>query len=54
MSVHRPIDLKSASQIPVNPALAYYTPATAAPAEVKFCPLSALDQMYAYYGSDRI
>lgn len=53
MSVQRPINVKSASPVP-NPALAYYTPATAAPAAVKFCPLNALDQMYAYFGSDRI
>ncbi len=53
MSVQRPVDLLKAILVPQDPAQAYYTAPSQKPAPVRLSALTALDEMYAYFGSDR-
>ena len=53
MSMQRPVDLSQSSKVLATPDLIYYAPLTRKPEPVKLNPLTALDEMYAYYGSDR-
>ncbi|MBJ2151301.1 hypothetical protein [Paracoccus sp. IB05] len=53
MSVQRPVDLLKAVLVPQDPAQSYYTTPSRKPAPVQLAPLNALDEMYAYFGSDR-
>ncbi|MCL4066557.1 hypothetical protein M3484_08230 [Pseudomonas sp. GX19020] len=53
MSVQRPVDILKAVLVPQDPAQTYYTPPSQKPAPVQLSRLNALDEMYAYFGSDR-
>ncbi len=53
MSVQRPVDILKAVLVPQDPAQAYYTAPASKPEPVRLSPLTALDEMYAYFGSDR-
>lgn len=53
MSVQRPVDILNAILVPQDPAQFYYNTPSQKPAPVQLSPLSALDEMYAYFGSDR-
>ncbi len=53
MSVQRPVDILKAVRVPQDPAQAYYSAPSLKPGPVRLSPLTALDEMYAYFGSDR-
>ncbi|NPD17114.1 hypothetical protein HOY34_18125 [Xinfangfangia sp. D13-10-4-6] len=53
MSVQRPVDILKATMVPQDPAQVYYTIPGNKPAPVRLSSLTALDEMYAYFGSDR-
>ncbi|WP_157971134.1 hypothetical protein [Pseudogemmobacter bohemicus] len=53
MSVQRPVNMLKAILVPQDPAQAYYNTPSQKPAPVQLSPLTALEEMYAYFGSDR-
>ena len=53
MSMQRPVDLSQSSKVIATPDLIYYAPAARSPAPVQLSRQSAIEEMYAYYGSDR-
>ncbi|MCB5409000.1 hypothetical protein [Pseudogemmobacter faecipullorum] len=51
--MQRPVDLSQSSKVLATPDLIYYAPSAKAPAPQPLSQQSAIEEMYAYYGSDR-